>query len=119
MFRIFGISFLLQSDYGRALAACASAAIASADAASAAAVPCFTPPVHLPSLRSQATVPKLVVRRTFARRAVSLSHFFERSSMSAAEGKVLPTTFDLGFWTCCGDGWSVSVTSTSMAQKKR
>jgi hypothetical protein len=88
-----------RSNYGCGFGL-ASAAILSPDACSAAAVPSLTPPVHLPSLRSQATVPKLVVRRTFARRADSLSHFFVRASMSVAEGKVFPTTLDLGFWTC-------------------
>jgi len=107
--RSFLLSFTITIAYERGFEACASAAIASADAAAAAAVPSFTPPAHLPSLRSQATVPKLVVRRTFARRADSLSHFLERASILAAEGKVLPTTFDFGFWTWRRDGWLVSV----------
>lgn len=93
------ITFLLDHQTGFGLA---SAAILSPSACSTAAVPSLTPPVHLPSLRSQATVPKLVVRRTFARKALSLSHFFVRASMSAAEGKVFPTTLDLGFWTWVG-----------------
>lgn len=59
-----------------------------------------TPPSHLLFLQSQETVPKLVVRRTLAFNEVNLSHFFESASISAAEGKVFPTTPDLGFCTC-------------------
>ena len=63
--------------------------------------PSFTPPVHLLSFLSHATVPKLVVRRMLAFNAVSLSHFFDSASMSVAEGNVFATTPDRGFCTCC------------------
>lgn len=63
------------------------------------AIPSLTPPDHFAFFLSHETVPKLVVRSTLAFNEDSLSHLLDRASMSAAEGKVFPTTPDRGFWT--------------------
>ena len=57
-----------------------------------------TPPDHFPSFFSQSTVPKLVVRSTFALKEESLAHLADSASMSSEDGKVFAITCERVFW---------------------
>lgn len=63
-------------------------------------LPSTTPPDHLPSFLSHSTVPKLVVRNTFALKTDSLLHLLNNASISSEVGKVFAKASERGVWTC-------------------